>query len=100
MTESSMQYPGNSNTRCRFIVGRNLDGCWVVCDRQRLVGGLFADRESAIHFAVSESEHEAGAVWCAEDGDCLIADPWTDLSVHVTPFDDSSHRQGRYRRSA
>ena len=54
MTESSMQYPGNSNTRCRFIVGRNLDGCWVVCDRQRLVGGRFADRASAIHFAVSE----------------------------------------------
>lgn len=97
---NSIKYPDNSNTCCRFIVGRNLDGCWVVCDRQRLVGGLFADRESAIHFAAAESEHETGAVWCAQDEDCLIADPWTDLSAQTAPFNNPSHKQNRYRRSA
>ena len=76
----------NSNNFCRFLVGRNMDGCWIVCDRQRLVGGLFADKQSAVHFAVAESEHLPGAVWCANDDDCLIADPWQDLSAVASPI--------------
>lgn len=71
----------NSNTYCRFIVGRNIDGDWVVCDSQRLVGGLFADKETAVHFARAQSEHSPGAVWCADDGSCLIVDPWQDLGA-------------------
>lgn len=71
----------NSNSCCRFLVGRNIDGCWIVCDRKRLVGGLFADKQSAVHFAVAQSEHLPGAVWCASDDDCLLADPWQDLTV-------------------
>jgi hypothetical protein len=76
----SLRDHDNSNLCCRFLVGRNLDGCWIVCDRMRLVGGLFADKDSAVHFAVAQSEHQPGAVWCANDDDCLIADPWQDLS--------------------
>ncbi|MBA8879765.1 hypothetical protein [Phyllobacterium myrsinacearum] len=76
----ALQKHDNSNVQCRFLVGKNLDGCWIVCDRERLVGGLFADKESAIHFATAESDHLPGAVWCAQDNDCLLADPWGDLS--------------------
>ncbi|WP_081815917.1 hypothetical protein [Phyllobacterium sp. UNC302MFCol5.2] len=80
-----MRYPRKSHDRfrtcTRFLVGRNLEGCWIVCDRQRLVGGLFADRESALHFAVTQSEHRPEAVWCANDDDCLLTDPWQDLTA-------------------
>ena len=79
----------NSNTCCRFLVGRNIDGCWIVCDRQRLVGGLFADKQSAVHFAAAQSEHQPGAVWCAADEDCLLADPWQDLSAMASPITTS-----------
>ncbi|WP_188346480.1 hypothetical protein [Phyllobacterium sp. 628] len=80
----------NSNLHYRFLVGRNLDGCWIVCDRKRLVGGLFADKESAMNFAAAESDHLAGAVWCADENECLLADPWSDLSV-IAPTDRSNH---------
>ena len=80
----------NSNDCRRFLVGRSIDGCWIVCDRRRLVGGLFADKQSAVHFAAAQSEHQPGAVWCAEDDDCLLADPWQDLS-------DRSQRSYRKR---
>jgi hypothetical protein len=39
----------------------------VVCDRKGLVGGLFAGREAAVHFAVFESDHVPGAVCCAPE---------------------------------
>jgi len=52
----------------RFIVGRDRQGHWVVCDQKGLVGGLFTDRNSAIHFAVFESGHVPGAVCCAPEG--------------------------------
>lgn len=71
----------NPDNCCRFFVGRSLDGCWIVCDRMRRVGGYFADKDSAVHFALAESEHQPGAVWCAHDDDCLISDPWGDLST-------------------
>lgn len=52
----------------RFTVGRDAGGCWVVCDRDGLVGGLFRDRASAVHFAMFESDHTPGAVCCVPDG--------------------------------
>ena len=76
---------------CRFFVGRTMDGNWIVCDRERLVGGLFTDRQSALHFAASESQHIPGAVWCANNEDCLIADPWADIAP--VPQEKSSRGQ-------
>jgi len=81
----AMKKQNVSNSCCRFLVGRNIDGNWIVCDRKRLVGGLFADRQSALHFAMSESEHLPGAVWCANDDDCLIADAWADMTPVLPP---------------
>ena len=51
----------------RFVVGRDTQGRWVVCDQRGLVGGLFADRDTAVHFAQFESDHTPGAVCCAPD---------------------------------
>lgn len=52
----------------RFTVGRDDSGCWVVCDRDGIVGGLFKDRASAVHFAMFESDHAPAAVCCVPDG--------------------------------
>ncbi len=62
-------YPSTSSSR--FTVGRDARGQWVVCDRLGLVGGLFADRASALHFALVESDHCPGAVCCVGDDEVL-----------------------------
>lgn len=51
----------------RFTVGRDSHGCWVVQDRQGLVGGLFVSQAAALHFAVEESHHLPGEVICAPE---------------------------------
>ena len=55
------------NRQSRFTVGRDRHGWWIVTDALDLVGGLFADRHSALHFAVTESNQAPGAVRCLED---------------------------------
>jgi hypothetical protein len=66
MSQSTQKsYPPSHDSR--FVVGRDTQGRWVVCDQKGLVGGLFADRDSAIHFAVFESDHVPGAVCCAPE---------------------------------
>lgn len=52
----------------RFTVGRDENGCWIVQDRDGLVGGIFRDRAAAVHFAIFESDHQPGAVCCVPDG--------------------------------
>ncbi len=49
----------------RFMVGRDPHGRWVVSDEMGMVGGIFADKESAVRFALTESDHMPGAVFCA-----------------------------------
>ena len=63
-------YP--STRHSRFMVGRDANGRWVVRDQQGLVGGLFADRASAVQFALEESDRVPGAVCCAPD-DAVIS---------------------------
>ncbi len=53
-----------SVTGIRFTVGRDVCGRWIVNDTEGKVGGLFTDRASAVHFAMFESGHLPGAVWC------------------------------------
>ncbi len=71
-------YP--SSSRSRFMVGRDANGRWVVRDRNGLVGGLFADRASAVHFALEESDRVPGAVCCAPD-DAVISAGATRLKI-------------------
>ncbi len=58
----------HTSTGVRFTVGRDENGCWIVDDRDGLVGGIFRDRASAVHFAIFESDHQPGAVCCVPDG--------------------------------
>ncbi|MGI6856271.1 hypothetical protein [Mesorhizobium sp. 1B3] len=57
----------------RFMVGRDRRGRWIVRDEMGLVGGLFADRASAVRFAMFESDYVPGAVSCVPDG--ALSDP-------------------------
>ncbi len=40
---------------CRFLVGHSRNGRWIVADRMGLIGGLFTNREAALHFVKVES---------------------------------------------
>jgi hypothetical protein len=51
-----------------FLVGRDHRGRWIVREEKGLVGGLFADRASAVRFAMFESGYVPGAVSCVPDG--------------------------------
>lgn len=62
MTDREPPGPG-----IRFTVGRDRSGRWIVSDTLGKVGGLFTDRASAVHFAMFESDHVPGAVWCLPD---------------------------------
>ncbi|CDN52697.1 Hypothetical protein RG1141_CH03330 [Neorhizobium galegae bv. officinalis bv. officinalis str. HAMBI 1141] len=59
----------------RFMVGRDVGGRWVVSDRDGLVGGLFTNRASAVHFAMFESDRTPGAVCCLPEGVTLSLGP-------------------------
>lgn len=64
----------------RFMVGRDPQGHWVVSDEQGLVGGIFADKEAAVRFALAESGHLPGAVFCAPIDVTLNLNPRPGLS--------------------
>lgn len=57
--------------RDRFTVGRDAEGHWIVCDSECLIGGLFVNKEAALHFAIHESERTADSVCCAADNEIL-----------------------------
>lgn len=59
----------------RFMVGHDAQGHWVVSDELGMVGGIFADRESAVRFALAESDHVPGAVFCAPSDLTLTLGP-------------------------
>ena len=67
----AVQQPLQSSQNGRFTIGRDADGHWIVCDRKGLVGGLFKDRASAVHFALEESDRIPGAVCCAPESTIL-----------------------------
>lgn len=56
---------------CRFAVGHDRNGRWVICDTQGIVGGIFKDRASAVKFALEESDHQPGQVFCVPDNQVL-----------------------------
>jgi hypothetical protein len=45
-----------------WLVGRNIDGEWVVRDQTGLHGGIFVDRAEAIRFAMFETGQRPQAV--------------------------------------
>jgi hypothetical protein len=58
----------------RFMVGRDDRGNWIVSDRMGLAGGVFTDRQAAIHFAMAECDYAPGEVCAAPAGVVLSFD--------------------------
>lgn len=58
----------------RFTIGRDAAGLWIVHDSQHLVGGIFVDRTSAMHFALAECDYNDNDVTTAPDGTVLSLD--------------------------
>lgn len=56
-----------ANTSCLFI-GRDRGGHWVVKDAHSLCGGLFANRNEAIRFAMYECQRRPQSVIMLPDG--------------------------------
>jgi len=79
----------------RFTVGRDRHGRWVVCDRDGLVGGIFTDRQSAVHFAIFESGHLPGAVCCVPDHVTLTLDLMPTPMPTPVPVQRSAQGLGR-----
>ena len=46
----------------RFVVGLDFEGRWIARDEQGRTGGVFSDKTAAVHFAETESDHQADAV--------------------------------------
>ncbi len=55
------------NASCLFI-GQDRAGSWVVKDAQSLCGGLFANRNEAIRFAMYECQRRPQSVIMLPDG--------------------------------
>src|SRR5215467_12836639 len=56
-----------ANASCLFI-GQDRGGHWVVKDAQSLCGGLFANRNEAIRFAMYECQRRPQSVIMLPDG--------------------------------
>lgn len=56
----------------RFMVGRDGKGHWIVSDSMGLSGGIFADRETAVHFAMVECGYAPGEV-CAAPAEMVLS---------------------------
>ncbi|OEO32750.1 hypothetical protein VW23_000750 [Devosia insulae DS-56] len=58
----------------RFMVGRDARGKCVVSDSLGLTGGVFTDRQAAVHFAMVECDYAPGEVSAAPPGLVLSVD--------------------------
>lgn len=58
----------------RFMVGKDERGSWIVRDNLGLSGGVFIDRQAAVHFAMVECDYAPGEVCAAPAGVVLSLD--------------------------
>lgn len=63
-----------AETGCRFTVGRDTAGKWIVSDARHLVGGIFVDRSTALHFAMAECDYDKTKIDAAPEGTLLTLD--------------------------
>jgi hypothetical protein len=59
--------PHQHQRQTTFVVGQDREGHWVVLETHGLGGGLFASREAALRYAVSETSHRTNAVQIATE---------------------------------
>jgi len=67
MIHQHVKAAGAANASCLFI-GQDRGGHWVVKDAQSLCGGLFANRNEAIRFAMYECQRRPQSVIMLPDG--------------------------------
>ncbi|MDF0498441.1 hypothetical protein P0R27_34640 [Bradyrhizobium yuanmingense] len=58
----TVEYPSRSSTRATVLVGRNRLGNWVVREQNGIFGGLFANREQALKYALCEKGQNPEAI--------------------------------------
>jgi hypothetical protein len=85
MTVSHAPGAAAGRRNSRFMIGHDASGHWIVCDVKGLVGGIFADRATAVHFALVESGYAPGDVCAAPDDIVLSLDFIFAPSPAVTP---------------
>jgi hypothetical protein len=67
MFSQNIRAPNLNDDSCLFI-GQDRRGRWVVKDRRAVIGGLFADRTTAIRFAMYECQRHPQSVIMLPDG--------------------------------
>ncbi|MDX3930060.1 MAG: hypothetical protein QHC90_30300 [Shinella sp.] len=93
---TSLQYRQRSfPSSARFTVGRDHHGWWVVQDRLRRIGGLFANEDAALHFAAGESDHNPAEVCRAPEGVCVELEP----AARTRPARSGARRAGSRQHS-
>lgn len=70
--------------RHRFFVGVDAHGRWIVRDDRGLVGGMFADRESALRFASLEGDVDGADVTVLPETETLPM--MGDMPERLAPF--------------
>lgn len=45
-----------------FTIGQDAGGCWVALESRGIAGGLFRNRDDALHYAGSEIRNGAGEI--------------------------------------
>ena len=77
-----------------FRIGKDSHGHWVVQDDKGLYGGLFADRTSALKFAMFENGHRPQAVIMVPGIFEL------DMNRRIAAAEPESRAEARVRRAA
>jgi len=70
----------------QFLIGKNSCGQWVVRDERGLCGGLFVNRNEALHFAMFENGNRPQAVIMVPGG--------LELNVSIAEGRVSAHAPG------
>ena len=70
MIQQDIKAASAANASCLFI-GQDRGGHWVVKDAHSLCGGLFANRNEAIRFAMYECQRRPQSVIMLPDGPAL-----------------------------
>ena len=58
-----------------FLVGCDAHGHWIAVETHGLGGGIFRDREAALHYAAFETDRRPGAVRLSGDLLSLVMAP-------------------------
>jgi hypothetical protein len=61
------QDPLSPKTAPTFVVGQNRQGQWLAIEEHGRAGGLFCNKEAALHFAAAETDRRPGCIRLSAD---------------------------------